>query len=155
MTPCRLSIWLALWLALLLPALAAAQPRANYFNDPFERLSAGIAACPLPAGPLITEAQMRAQAHGRAERGTSCYQAGRCRLPNSYLYDKEIMARVVRAVAADGRFADSSVWATGQRRWIVLQGCVRSREQARALVELLGGVDEVEQVIDELQVRAR
>ena len=136
---------------LALPA-AAEEPRANYFNDPFEQLSDGIKSCPVPEGPLITEAQMRAQAHGRIERGTSCYQAGRCRLPNAYLYDREIMPRVRKAVAADGRFADTSVWAEGQRRWIWLKGCVRSAEQAEALAALLRGLDDVEAVVNELSI---
>jgi hypothetical protein len=52
---------------------------------------------------------MRAESHWRAERGTSCFQSGRCRLPNSYLYDKEIIPRVKKAIDADGRFSETSV----------------------------------------------
>ena len=37
---------------------------------------------------------MRKEAHVRAQHGGSCYRSGRCRLPNSYLYDKEIIPRV-------------------------------------------------------------
>jgi hypothetical protein len=114
---------------LALPALAwaADEPRRNVFDDPFVQLTHGLPACPVPPGPTLTEAEAKAQAHGRIERGTSCYRAGRCRLPNSYLYDKEIMPRVQKAVDADGRFErTTSVWATGQRRWIWLQGCVSS-----------------------------
>jgi hypothetical protein len=29
---------------------------------------------------------------------------GLCRLPNSYMYEKEIVARVKKAIIADGRF---------------------------------------------------
>src|SRR6267143_6674601 len=39
------------------PALA--EKRANYFNDPFLQVTKGIADCPVPEGPMITEAEMR------------------------------------------------------------------------------------------------
>ena len=104
---------------------------------------------------MITEAEMRAQAHSRAERGTSCFLSGRCRLPNSYLYDKEIIPRVKKAILADGRFADTSVWAEGRRRWVWLKGCVRRKDQSVALEQLVRGLDDVEAVIDELVVRKR
>ncbi len=129
--------------------------RRNVFDDPFVQLTSAIppSVCPVPAGPLLTEAEARAQAHGRIERGTSCFQSGRCRLPNAYLYDKEIMPRVQKAIAADGRFAaTTSVWALGQRRWIWLQGCVRSAGDAAALEALVKQLDDVEAVINELQV---
>jgi BON domain len=131
---------------------AAADERGNYFNDPFVQVTRGIAACPVPEGPMITKAQMQAEAHSRIERGTSCYLAGRCRLPNSYLYDKEIIPRVKKAILASGRFAGTSVWAEGQRRWVWLKGCVRSRQQAKALERLVRDIDDVEAVIDELVV---
>lgn len=152
--PCRA---LALLAGLvLLPCCRVAladEPRRNVFDDPFVRLTHAVAPCPVPPGPLLTEAEARAQAHGRVERGTSCYRAGRCRLPNSYLYDQEIMARVQKAVAVDGRFDNnSSVWATGQRRWIWLQGCMRSDDDSRALEALVRGIDDVEGVVNELVV---
>src|SRR6266853_1399220 len=128
-------------------AMASADDRKNYFNDPFVQVTRGIADCPVPEGPVMTEAEMRTEAHSRAERGTRCYLSGRCRLPNSYLYDKEIIPRVEKAILADGRFADTSVWAEGQRRWVSLKGCVRRKEQAEALEELVRGLDDVEAVI--------
>jgi hypothetical protein len=143
----------SLALLLALPAAADEEPRANYFGDPFVQLTRAIGDCPVPEGPLITAAEMRAQAHGRAERGSSCYQAGRCRLPNAYLYDLEIMPRVQKAVDADGRFrADTSVWVLGQRRWLWLRGCVRTAGQGEALADLLRGLDDVEGVVNELRV---
>ncbi len=126
--------------------------RFNYFNDPFVQVTQGIRQCPVPDGPDITEAQMRAQAHYRAERGTSCFQAGRCRLPNAYLYDQDIIARVKKAVDASGQFQQTSVWAEGQRRRVTLKGCVQNRAQAQALQALVRGLDDVEAVIDQLQV---
>jgi len=135
------------------PALGAG--RANYFNDPFLQLSDGIRSCPVPPAPAITEEEMKAQAHARTERGTSCYQSGKCRLPNAYLYDREIIPRVKKAVDADGRFGGTSVWVLGQRRWVWLKGCVRNREQADALERLVRDIDDVEAVIDQLQVVPR
>jgi hypothetical protein len=129
--------------------------RANYFGDPFLQVTHGIADCPVPEGPLITEAEMRAQAHVRSERGTRCFMAGQCRLPNSYLYDREIIPRVEKAILADGRFADTSVWAEGQRRWVFLKGCVRRKEQSVALERLVRGIDDVEAVINQLEIRRR
>jgi hypothetical protein len=141
---------------LLLTSVAAlaAEERSNYFDDPFLRVTRGIASCPVPEGPLITLSEMRAQAHSRAERGTTCYLEGKCRLPNSYLYDKEIVPRVRDAILADGRFAKSSVWILGQRRWVFLKGCVATKHDALALERLVRGVPEVEQVVNELAVVA-
>ncbi|NMM91917.1 transporter [Rhodococcus sp. SRB_17] len=145
----------AVALALAVVACAAvAQERRNYFNDPFMQLTLAIAQCPVPPGPEVSLSEMQAQAHGRAERGTSCFRAGRCRLPNAYLYDAEIMERVQKAVQVDGRFADTSVWALGQRRWVWLRGCMRSPEQAQALEQLVRGLDDVEAVVNELEVVA-
>lgn len=134
------------------PAAAQTAARSNVFGDPFVAVTHGLAGCPAPAGPLLTRAQATEQAHGRAQRGVSCYLAGRCRLANSYLYDREIVPRVQIAVTADGRFAGTSVWATGQRRWVWLQGCVADAGQAADLVALVRRLDDVEGVVDELMV---
>lgn len=136
-------------------ASIAAEERKNYFNDPFLQVTNGIADCAVPEGPAITEAQMKTEAHARAERGTRCYESGRCRLPSSYLYDKEIIPRVQKAILADGRFADTSVWAEGQRRWVWLKGCVRTQAQRQALERLVRELDDVESVINQLVVRKR
>lgn len=151
----RLTCRAALALAALAFAAHAAEERANFFNDPFLQATNGIADCPVPPGPSITRAEMEAQAHSRIERGTSCFQSGRCRLPNSYLYDQEIIPRVKKAILADGRFADTSVWVEGQRRWVWLKGCVRRPEEAKALEELVRSLDDVEAVIDQLSVKPR
>jgi hypothetical protein len=132
-----------------------ADEKANYFDDPFLPVTNGIAGCPVPQGPEITQGEMRAQAHVRAERGASCYLAGRCRLPNAYQYDREIIPRVKIAIEADGRFAETSVWVLGQRRWVWLKGCVRKTAEAKALEQLVRRIDDVEAVIDELAVKGR
>ena len=95
---------------------------------------------------------MRAQSHLRVEKGTTCYYYGRCRLPNAYLYDKEIIPRVARFIQLDDRFAESSIWLLGERRWVYLKGCVANAEQARALEAEVRLIDDVEAVINELMV---
>ena len=134
------------------PEAPSPEPRRNYFDDPFVQATAGIANCPVPEGPLITLQEMRAQAHGRVDRGTTCFRSGRCRLPNSYQYDRELVPRVRQRLASDERFASSSVWLTGQRRWIYLQGCVATQEQADTMERAVREVDDVEAVIPELMV---
>lgn len=129
--------------------------RGNWFGDPFVVLTTGIPACPVPAGPAITRAQMRAEAHDRAQRGTTCYATGRCRLPNAYLYDAEIAPRLKKAIDADGRFADSSLWATVQRRWVWIDGCVAQPGQIPQIEQLLRQIDDVEGVIVRATVGSR
>jgi len=142
--------------AIVLAGVAAsssvADERRNYFDDPFVQLTHGIADCPAPEGPLMTEAGSRIEAHVRSERGTRCYLEGRCRLPNSYQYDKGIMALVQKSVTGDPRWKDTSVWALGQRRWVYLKGCVRTKQKADDLERWVKGVDDVDRVINELRI---
>lgn len=139
---------LAVLLLAVLPATA--QDRTNAFNDPFEQVTRAIANCPVPAGPLYTAQEARDAAHVRSHHGTSCYRSGRCRLPNSYLYDAELIPRVVQYIRADGRFNDTSLWVVGERRLVWLAGCVNSREQADALHQAVMLVDDVMGTIDYL-----
>lgn len=143
--------------ALGLAGVAAHAPaqdmkRTNVFDDPFVRVTTKIKDCAVPEGPLVTAEEAKAQAHYRVERGTTCSYSGRCRLSNSYLYDKEIVPRVARFIQMDDRFADSSVWVLGQRRWVYLKGCMRSAQQIQALVAEVRLFDDVETVINELSV---
>jgi len=133
-------------------AASAPAPRRNWFDDPFVVATQGLPGCPVPDPPLLTEAQMQHEAHWRAERGTSCWRAGRCRLPNAYLYDREIVPRVVKAIAAAGGFEDTSLWVEGQRRWVWLKGCVATPAQAVELERLVRQIDDVEAVIPQLIV---
>ncbi len=139
-------------LALLATGAMPQDARRNPFDDPFVVVTNGLAGCPRAEAPLLTEEQIRNEAHDRAQRGTSCWLAGRCRLHNAYLYDKEIVPRVVKAVQADGRHSDTSVWALGQRRWVWLKGCVSRPEQRDALERLVRGIDDVEGVVNEMMV---
>ncbi|HEY1229543.1 MAG TPA: BON domain-containing protein [Ramlibacter sp.] len=129
-----------------------AQQATNAFDDPFLRATSAIANCPVPAGPLYTPEQVREQAHVRAQSGTSCYYSGRCRLPNAYLYDKEIAPRVVQFLNRDERLAESSVWIIVRGRHVVLQGCVRSKEQAETMERSVGLIDDVVGVVPQLSV---
>lgn len=103
--------------------------------------------CPTPEGPLVTTEEARRETHWRAERGTSCFRSGRCRLPNSYRYDRDIFPRAVQFLRQDGRFEGASLWITVQRRWITVQGCVANAEQGAQLESALRQIDDVESVI--------
>ena len=139
-------------LLLLATGAAVAQPRSNVFNDPFVQATSGLPSCPVPDGPGVTEQEARELAHDRSQRGTSCWLAGRCRLPNAYLYDAEIIPRVQQAIRYDARYASTSIWATGQRRFVWLQGCVSTPEQAAEVEQVVRRIDDVENVYNELMV---
>ena len=143
------SITVALCALLAVPA--AAQERRNYFDDPMVQVTAALPGCPAPRPPGMTEEERRAEAHVRAQHGGSCYRAGRCRLPNSYLYDKEIIPRVAQYIRADGRFDETSVWVLGERRLVTLMGCVKSKEQAEQMEKAVLLVDDVMGVINHLK----
>jgi hypothetical protein len=133
---------------------AAAQDRRNAFDDPFLQVTAGLPGCPAPPAPGFTEDEVRKEAHVRSQHGGSCYRSGRCRLPNSYLYDKEIIPRVQQYIRNDGRFDDTSVWVLGERRLVTLMGCVRTKEQAEQMEKAVLLVDDVMGVINQLRVGA-
>jgi hypothetical protein len=140
-------------LALALLALpAVAEERRNAFGDPFEQVTAAMAACPVPAPPGYTPEEIRNEAHVRAQHGVSCHTSGRCRLPNSYLYDKEILPRMVQFIRRDGRFDDTSVWVKAERRIVTLMGCVRTKVQSEQMERTVVLVDDVSGVINYLMV---
>lgn len=150
------------FLALLLAAIAGGalaqgpmptdQPRANPFGDPFGAVTADLPGCPVPAPPLYSADEVKKETHWRAERGTSCFRSGRCRLPNAYLYDKEIFPRALQFLKADERFAGSSVWLLVQRRWVFVQGCVASEKQGAEMEAALKLIDDVEAVVGQWKV---
>ncbi|HUR88309.1 MAG TPA: transporter [Ramlibacter sp.] len=139
---------------LLLMALAPAhaQRAGNFFGDPFVQVTSGLPDCPVPRGPFITDEQARVQQHVRSQHGTSCHRVGRCRLPNSYLYDQEIIPRVQLYIREDGRFKDTSLWVLGERRIVSIYGCVKSSEQASALERTVVLVDDVMNVVPFIMV---
>jgi hypothetical protein len=130
-------------LALALASASGAQERRNAFDDPFLQVTSALPGCPAPRPPGFTDEEVRKEAHVRAQHGTSCHRVGRCRLPNSYLYDQEIIPRVRQYIRMDGRFDDTSVWVLGERRIVTLMGCVKTKEQAEQMeqaVRLVGVV---------------
>ncbi|MEO8565363.1 MAG: BON domain-containing protein [Betaproteobacteria bacterium] len=143
--------------SLALLAAAAALPLAlfatdSYQLDPFEQATAGFAACPTVPPPMLTPEQMRGQAHQRIERGTSCCLAGTCECGGSYKHDPEINARVAGAIRNDPRFRDASIWITTTRKFVTLQGCVRTPAQKRALERLVRRQPDVALVWNETAV---
>jgi hypothetical protein len=149
LAPCRRAVALA---ALALVSSVQAEERRNWFDDPFAQATQGLPACPAPLGPLITEVQMRREAHGRIERGTSCWLAGRCTEPNAYARDHDINADVARRLAAEPRLRNTQLWVTTQRRFVFLQGCVSMHAQIAAAAALARAVPGVDYVVDELMV---
>lgn len=146
---------LLLLATVLLAAAAAAQERRNAFDDPFLQVTSALPGCPAPRPPGFTEEEIRKEEHVRAQHGTSCYHSGRCRLPNSYLYDKEIIPRVKQYIERDGRFDDTSVWVLGERRIVTLMGCVRTPRQAVEMEKAVLLVDDVMGVVNQLMVGTR
>jgi hypothetical protein len=134
------------------PCTTLAQNAGNLFGDPFVQATAGMPGCPVPRGPYITGEQARVQQHVRSQHGNSCFRSGRCRLPNSYLYDAEIIPRVQTYLRAGGRFDDTSVWILGERRIVTIYGCVKSKEQAIELESAVAHVDDVMNVVPYLMV---
>lgn len=121
-------------------------PRLNPFDDPFVAVLAGRP-CPAPLGPAYTAAEMRQEAHYRAERGTSCWLAGTCREPNAYRYDRPNAEAVTARLRADPRLATSAIWIVAQARFISLLGCVESAEQAAIAEAVTAQVPDVQAVI--------
>jgi hypothetical protein len=139
-------------LAAVALACASAFAQSLVQLDPFAQATRGDPACPAQPPPLITPQEARVEAHVRAERGTRCALEGTCEPGGAYRRDPEINARVRDLIAADRRFADTSVWVTTSRGWVTLQGCVHGGAQRRSLVSLVSHATRVERVFDELKV---
>jgi hypothetical protein len=135
-----------------LACFAYAQEPRTYELDPFAQASSGFKGCPPSKPPVLSEQEMRIQAHERAERGTSCCLAGTCECGGAYKRDPEINARVVEAIRSDARLRNTSVWVTTARKFVTLQGCVRSAAQKRALEALVKRQPDVAIVWNEVTV---
>lgn len=129
--------------------------KKNWFDDPFFQVANGLPACPVPEGPLYTEAERRTQIHSRLERGTSCWLAGKCTDSNAYRYDQPLAPKVRAALAAVPGVRRSSVWVIVQRRWVYLQGCVPTRELGARLERAARAVPDVEAVVPDLMIGIR
>lgn len=139
-------------------ACVLAEPqRVNRGDDPFFSISTAVPGCPVPLGPLETDAEWLAEGHYRIERGNSCWWEGRCRLPNSYLYDKEIAEAVKRRLTnidpATHWKTRTTLWLMLQRRFIYVQGCIAPDFDKQTFLSELGKTADVERVIDETIAR--
>jgi hypothetical protein len=150
---------LSLSLFLVLPLARGEEQRINRGHDPFFQISKAIDGCPAPLGPLETEQEWLADSHYRIERGNSCWIEGRCRLPNAYLYDKEIAEAVQRRLAninaATHWREHSTLWLTLQRRFVYVEGCVSSGFDKQAFLSELAKTADVERVIDNTTTNPR
>ena len=133
-------------------AAHAAEPSGSIALDPFAQATAGYRGCPETKPPLLTPEQLRIVAHERAERGTYCALEGRCEPGGAYKHDPEVNERVRAAIAADPRFARTSLWVTTTRRFVTVSGCVHSLAQQRALVAFVRRQNGVDRVFDETRI---
>jgi hypothetical protein len=148
--------FLAIAAACLLPVLALpARSQDKVQLDPFAQATQGYPGCPVRLPPLLTPEQARGEAHVRVERGFRCAEEGKCEPGGVYKRDPEINERMRALIAGDPRFADTTVWVTTSRKWVTLQGCVRSAAQRKMLAGLVGKAPGVERVFDELVVGRR
>lgn len=147
------------------PASAVATDGAGHLlnrgQDPFFRISSGMAGCPEPLGPRIDEAAWQRETHHRLERGYRCHAEGRCRLSNAYHYDREIAETVQRRLQWLSRqdrgsphgwqqtLPQTSLWLTVSRRWVTIQGCVPGGFDLKPLADALRDVEGVERVVIE------
>jgi BON domain len=142
---------LAIGITALASPATAEEPR-TYQLDPFVQATGAYSGCPEGKPPILTEQEMRVTAHERAERGTSCCLAGTCECGGAYKRDPEINERVAKAVRDDKRFRDTSLWVTTTRKFVTLQGCVRSQAQKSALERMVKRVPDVAIVWNETTV---
>jgi hypothetical protein len=134
-------------------SFAAAQPSVQL--DPFAQATTGLPACPIVKPRLYTPDEMRTEAHVRCERGTRCALEGTCEPGGAFKRDAVINDQVRAAIAADQRFARTSIWITTSRKWVTLKGCVRTSAQRNALPAMVRKQPSVERVFDELTVGTR
>jgi hypothetical protein len=137
-------------LALIATAHAGAQGEEtvrNWFGDPYFQVRSGTANCPVPLGPYLTEGQMVMDSHPRAERGTRCWLEKKCAKPSAYLYDPGIAQAVRARFESTNKFREASLWVTVQRRFVWIEGCVRSKRTQTELEQLVRDVPDVDQVI--------
>ncbi len=152
--PRRLALATASLLAGLWASTAAAAPAllVNPFHDPFEPATQGLAGCPVPSPPTYTQAEMQEVEHHRVEQGNSCYLAGKCRLSNSFFYDRGIAHALLPRLRADPQLRDTSVWLLVQGRFVQFFGCVARREQIARLEAVAHATPDVEAILSNVLV---
>lgn len=132
----------------LVPCTSQAQAGAglrNWYDDPFFQISSAVPDCPIPAGPYVTKAARDAQAHFRAEKGTTCWLSGECDRPNAFAYDRDIATAFQETVRKENLFRDTSLWVTVQARVVYVEGCATAA-QGREVEEFARSLPYVDQV---------
>ena len=145
---------LVLALLLTAPAAHAEDDLQNRGHDPFFQISSGVANCPEPAGPRISEAEWKRDSHHRIEHGKHCWVEGRCRLPNAFSYDDAIAETAKRrlqwmSIHVPGWKQNTTLWVTIWQRWMLVQGCVAPGYTLAPFMTALREVPDVERFIDE------
>jgi hypothetical protein len=156
--PAVAAVCLSAWLfAGVHGAAMAASPAVlvNPFHDPFEQATQGLAGCPVPSPPTYTHAEMQEVEHHRVEQGNSCYLAGKCRLSNSFFYDRGIAHALLPTLRADPQLRDTSVWVLVQGRFVQLFGCVARPAQIAHLEALTRAAPDVQAVVSNMLVGTR
>ena len=133
--------------AVLAATAGSGEELRNWFDDPFFQVRSAIADCPMPLGPYVNEEQRMHETHYRLERGLRCYLEKKCSKPSSYMYDADIASAVRTRFDASPQLRDASLWVTVQRRFVWVEGCVRSSRGQREIEAVLRGVPDVERVI--------
>ncbi len=128
---------------------ASAEVLRNGFDDPFFQVTTGVPGCPEPAGPRVTDAELRAQSHRRAEKGTTCWLAREadCERASAYAYDRDIAAAIQRTLQGRTSLADTALWVTVQGRVVYVEGCVAQERQAAAIEALIRPLPHVQQAL--------
>ena len=127
---------LLLLITLALPCyIQSEEVYQNWFHDPFFQISDAVPNCPITAGPFVTEKERTAEAHHRAERGTTCWLVGKCDRPTSYDYDQDIASAFKSALKANKNefLGKSTLWVTVQGRVVYIEGCAQDRSLARKI----------------------
>ncbi len=124
-------------------AAGSAEAGNPYDDPPPLRATAGVVDCPPPPVRVLSPEAARLEAHQRAERGTSCWLAGRCPPGGDYAGDRELNDRVASAIAADPRFATATIWVETLRKFVTLKGCLADARQGVALEAWVRAIDGV------------
>ena len=129
-------------------------PVGNWFNDPFFQVRSAIGDCPTPAGPMLPRSQIRLEEHSRAERGTSCWLAGKCDRPNAYQHDAEIGRAVKERFSHSPQFSNSTLWITVKRKFVWVEGCLEPPQLENTLRDFVAATPGVEMVFVDVRKTA-
>jgi len=95
---------------------------------------------------------MQEEEHYRVDQSNSCHLAGKCRLSNSFLYDRGIASTLLPVLRADPQLHDTSVWILVQGRLVQLLGCVSRQKQIAHLEAVARATPDVQAVLSSILV---